>query len=171
METFFHEFGHALSAKYYGVHTRDITLSPIGGLARLDRLPDKPFQEFVIALAGPLVNAVIALILGLGMYLFTSQGVQIISLDFFSAINNSDDFLPLLFWMNLMLVGFNLVPAFPMDGGRVFRSLLSMQVGRQRATRIATRLGQIIAILFVGASFFWGFTLALIGVFVFFMAA
>lgn len=148
-----HEFGHALSARYFGVQTKDITILPIGGLARLDRLPEKPFQEFVVAIAGPMVNVVIWVFLALFLTLFYS-----LHLDFGEMmtgelndiiINPVITFLAMLMQANFWLVVFNMIPAFPMDGGRVFRALLSIRFGRTWATKMASILGQIIAVGFL----------------------
>ena len=152
-----HEFGHALSAKYYGVRTRDITILPIGGVARLDNLPEKPFQEFVVAIAGPAVNVVIYILLALFLHFRYAVDFRVGEL----LSSNSDEiitnpyvgFLATLLQANLMLVVFNMVPAFPMDGGRVLRALLSMtSLGRTKATKTAAILGQVIAVFF----FFFG---------------
>ena len=136
-----HEFGHALTARRFGVGTRDITLFPIGGVARLERIPEKPMQEFWVAIAGPAVNGAIAAIilvvlvlLGRGADLFTLQSLE-------------SGFLEKLLWVNLFIGCFNLLPAFPMDGGRVLRSLLAIRIGRRRATAIAANVGQAMAIL------------------------
>ncbi len=145
-----HEFGHALSARYFGVRTQDITILPIGGVARLDRLPENPFQEFIVAIAGPAVNVVICILLGLIIFLFydlpfgMSEMVsgKINGITFIS-------FLITLMRANFLLVIFNMVPAFPMDGGRVFRALLSMRFGRTWATKMASILGQVIAVGFL----------------------
>ena len=152
-----HEFGHALSARYYGVATHDITILPIGGVARLDRLPEKPFQEFVVAIAGPAVNVVIYAIIAAGLYFAHSLQFSFTEL----LADDSNElivdpvigFLATLMQANLMLVVFNMIPAFPMDGGRVLRSLLSMPLGRVRATRLAAFLGQAIALCFFTYAF------------------
>jgi len=166
-----HEFGHALSARHYGVKTHDIILSPIGGIARLDRLPDKPFHEFVVAIAGPLVNVAIALLLAPYLFLLTDKGINIEG-DQLTLFSKPSNFLPLLFLLNLSLAVFNLLPAFPMDGGRIFRSLMSIKFGRTRATQYATYLGQAIAIAFIALGA-WrpDLIIAFIGVFVFFTAS
>jgi stage IV sporulation protein FB len=139
-----HEFGHALAARRYGIHTPDITLLPIGGMARLERLPEKPSEEIVVALAGPAVNIVIALVL------FGLLGARFDM----NALATLDDpqgsFLARLAAVNIFLVLFNMIPAFPMDGGRVLRAVLATFYPRSRATRIAARIGQ-------GFAFFLGF--------------
>ncbi len=159
-----HEFGHALMARRYGIRTPDITLLPIGGLARLERMPEKPMQEVWVALAGPAVNVAIWAILVL-----LGAGIQLGSLAQIDSPGTS--LLSRLAYVNLLLAAFNMIPAFPMDGGRVFRALLCMKMERTKATRIAALGGQIVA---VGLGFL-GLTtgnpiLVLIAVFVFIAA-
>lgn len=125
-----HEYGHALTARLFGIRTRDITLYPIGGVARLERMSEKPWEEFWIAIAGPLVNVALAAILGLGFFAGALVWPGFVH-------GTLAEFLFLLVAMNLVLFGFNLVPAFPMDGGRVLRALLTLRLGRVRATRAA----------------------------------
>jgi Zn-dependent protease/CBS domain-containing protein len=134
-----HEFGHVFAARRYGVQTPDITLLPIGGVARLERIPEKPSEELVVALAGPAVNVVIAalLFLALGGLPPMGDGTQV--------HNPGVDLLGRLAWVNISLVVFNLIPAFPMDGGRVLRALLAYRLGYARGTRIAAGVGQAVA--------------------------
>jgi len=159
-----HEFGHALAARRYGIPTRDITLLPIGGLARLERMPDNPREEVVVALAGPAVNVVIAAVLALFIgfsggwpdpHVMERTGV---SLAF------------RLFSVNVWLVLFNMIPAFPMDGGRVLRAVLAMRMNYARATQLAAGVGQGIAFIFFIIGLWWNPMLLLIAVFIYFGA-
>lgn len=134
-----HEFGHALTARSFGIGTRDITIYPIGGVARLSRMPKSPGAELLISLAGPAVNLVIAAVLGLAVQSSVLSAV-------WERAAVVDEFARDLVLANLALAVFNMIPAFPMDGGRVVRALLSGLVGRLRATEIAAALGQALAI-------------------------
>ncbi|MFK7768578.1 MAG: M50 family metallopeptidase [Mariniblastus sp.] len=137
-----HEFGHALMARWFGVETKDIIITPIGGLARLEGMPKKAFEELLITVAGPLVNLVIASLIA--VYLAIS-GSNWLPSDGFEGLTE----IPVvLMWMNIALFLFNLVPAFPMDGGRILRSGLSMVLGHRTATLAAGSLGMVLAIGF-----------------------
>jgi len=137
-----HEYGHALTARKFGIKTRDITLYPIGGVARLERMPEKPIEELWVALAGPAVNVVVAILL-FG-YLAVTRTIE--PLTNLSVSNGS--LIERLMIVNLWLVGFNLIPAFPMDGGRVLRALLGLRMEYVRATQIAANVGQAFAFVF-----------------------
>ncbi len=160
-----HEFGHALTARRFGIETKDITLYPIGGIASLEKMPDKPMQELLVALAGPAVNLVIAGILWI--YLTTSGQIPDIS-----TMGDAHDMSQIPFWWglfiaNIVLAVFNLIPAFPMDGGRALRAILAFSIDKRRATKIAAGVGQFLAITFVFLGFFYNFWLVFIGLFVY----
>lgn len=167
-----HEYGHALSARKYGVKTLDIIISPIGGLARLERLPEKPIQELIVAIAGPMVNVALATFIFLILYAI-NQDLSFLVIDEnpFDNITSATGFFGLLIWTNLILFFFNLIPAFPMDGGRILRALLSMKMGRVKGTKWASLIGRILAICFIGfAVFAKDYMLVFVGIFVFVMA-
>jgi Zn-dependent protease/predicted transcriptional regulator len=154
-----HEFGHALVAKYYKIEVTGITLLPIGGVANLARMPDKPMQEFLIAIAGPAVNFALALLLlplallAMGMEMRTgtmpADWTRMLGAMQTPGVAN---LLVYLVFTNILLGVFNLLPAFPMDGGRILRALLAMGMSYIRATRIAVVVGRIMAVIFA----FWG---------------
>jgi Zn-dependent protease/CBS domain-containing protein len=155
-----HELGHALAAKRYHIKTKDITLYPIGGIAQLESLPEKPKEELIVALAGPAVNFIIAALLLPFVNFTILQNAKDM------ANVNAQNFWPLLVTVNVWLAIFNLVPAFPMDGGRVLRALLAFKMSRVAATLVAARIGQAIAFGFI----FFGFSinpfLVFIGLFI-----
>lgn len=175
-----HEMGHALTARRYGVNTQKILLLPIGGLAMLDRLPDKPRQEIWVAAAGPLANLALAFVLLPVILLMPGNNLETIlgywlypkGNYFIHDASRVEYLLVGLVALNVLVALFNLIPAFPMDGGRIFRALLATRWSRLQATTIAVRTGQAIAIVLVALSipsFNW--LMALAAAFIFFSAA
>ena len=178
----FHELGHAAAAKTYGVKTHDIVLSLIGGVARLDKIPEEPKQEFRIAFAGPLVNLIIFLFLSLVLLIIYQLGF----IDIYPTFKNITDpeiflyrydpsllvlFLYVLAFANLALFLFNLLPVFPMDGGRILRAFLSSKIGRLKATKIASFIGKVLSVgLILYGLINFDPILSIIGFFVFMMA-
>lgn len=160
-----HEFGHALAAKLFAVQTKDIILTPIGGLARLVRMPKRPLEEFVITIAGPLVNLLISGLIAI--YLLTIGPGLALESDI-----STVDLPVLLFYINLFLFLFNLIPAFPMDGGRILRAVLASFCSFRTATLIAGSVGQVLAVALVVYGFLSAiYSLVVIGVFVFVAAS
>jgi len=166
-----HEFGHALAAKYYKVKTRDIIISPIGGVARLEKLPKEPKEELLIAMAGPLVNVAIAFLCFAGLAsIFGISGMDI-DPSTTAPVDTASKFFKMVFYINIVLFFFNLIPAFPMDGGRILRALLSLKLGRMRSTHIASIIGRMFALLFIAYGLYINhYVLAIIGGFIFYMA-
>ncbi len=139
-----HELCHAFVAKRFGIPVREITLYPIGGVASMSRLPDKPVQEFLISAAGPLFNILVIIIFFFPLKALLGADV------IFHPLSTAT--WPLTFayvyWINLMLASFNLIPAFPMDGGRILRAVLARSMGYHKATRIAVNMGRIFSLIF-----------------------
>lgn len=156
-----HEFGHALTARRFGVQTRHITLLPIGGVAALERMPQDPVQELLVAVAGPAVNVVIAGVLLLVVWLIGD--IETVA----NPLTGTPRFLYSLMLVNIALVVFNMLPAFPMDGGRLLRALLATRLEYVHATQIAARVGQFMAILFFMIGLLGSPILMLVAVFVF----
>lgn len=159
-----HEFGHVFAARAFGIRTPDITLLPIGGIARLEKMPERPWQELVVAIAGPMVNVVIA-----GILLLAVGRPNLVDpmIDFTSPIG----LLHRLMVLNIWLVLFNMIPAFPMDGGRVFRALLAMRMPYAKATSIAAFVGQVFAGLGAVIALVWLHPLLFIVAIFIFLAA
>jgi Zn-dependent protease len=160
-----YEFGHALTARRFGIHTPRVTLLPIGGVASLERMPEKPKQELLVAAAGPAVNVIIAGLLIIGSGLETGTLFEPDRIKTLASIS-SDNFIYALVLINIFLVLFNAIPAFPMDGGRMLRALLSFRLSRAKATNISAVLGQLVGVAFIIFGLFGNLILALIGVFV-----
>jgi Zn-dependent protease len=159
-----HELGHALTAKMFGTQTKDITLLPIGGVARMDEMPEDPKEEFLVAASGPAVNLVIggAILVSLLISGFFTLPLDISTL--------SENFWVQLMTTNFTLVAFNLIPAFPMDGGRVLRAILGSRMDRVKATRIAANVGRVLAVVMGIAGLFVNSWLILIAIFIWFGA-
>ena len=160
-----HEFGHITMARYFGIRTPDITLLPIGGLARLERMPEQPGQEFLIAIAGPLVNVVIAAVI------FAALGGTGAIEQMIDVQDPRASFLMRLAGVNIFLVLFNMIPAFPMDGGRVLRALLATWLPWPRATQVAATIGQGLAFVFGFVGLFYSPLLIFIAIFVYLAAS
>lgn len=162
-----HEYGHALMARRFDIDTQDIILMPIGGVARLYTIPSDPTKELLVAIAGPLVNLVIAILILVFLYL---KGVGIIMTDedALDILTNWVGFLHMLLIVNVISFGFNLLPAFPMDGGRILRALLSYKYDRLKSTYIASIIGKSMAVTFlIFGAYNQMPTLAFIGIFIF----
>ncbi len=159
-----HEFGHIFAARRYGIRTPTITLLPIGGVASMERMPEKPGQEVVVALAGPAVNVVIAFVL------IAILGARLDPSALNLTENPGTNMVARVAIANVALVVFNLIPAFPMDGGRVLRALLAMRMGFVRATRVAASIGQMFAIFLGFVGLLGNPLLILIAIFVYFAA-
>jgi Zn-dependent protease/CBS domain-containing protein len=160
-----HELGHVFAARRYGVKTRDVTLWPFGGIASMERMPEKPSQELIVALAGPAVNVAIAAVLL--VYLGTQVNAETLA----RIDDPSVSLAAKLAGANIILVVFNLIPAFPMDGGRVLRALLAMRMGNARATEVAATIGQGFAVIFGLLGILYNPMLIVIAAFIFLAAS
>jgi len=162
-----HELGHALTAKKFKIQTQKITLLPIGGVASLDKIPEDPKQELFVAIAGPAVNVVIAIFLTLVIPIKRYFELQPDEIERLLSTVSFQNFLFYVFIANIMLVVFNLIPAFPMDGGRVLRALLAFKLPRVKATNIAANVGQVFAVIFFMLGLLYNPFLVLIALFIF----
>ena len=160
-----HELGHVFAARRYDVRTRDVTLWPFGGIASMERMPDKPYEELIVAVAGPAVNVAIAalLLVWVGSHLDVENLMKIEDPSVSLAVK--------VMGANIILVVFNMIPAFPMDGGRVLRALLAMRMGNVRATEMAAKIGQGFAIVFGVLGIFYNPMLVIIAAFIFLAAS
>ncbi len=166
-----HEYGHALMARRFHIQTKDIIITPIGGIARLEGMPDKPVQELLVAFAGPLVNLFFAIVLFGILYAMDTADFFLRDKEGIEVLTDPIGFTFLVALMNTMLFLFNLIPAFPMDGGRILRSLLSMFMDRRKATIVAANVGRVLAIGFIiFGAYNKMFTLLFIGIFVYVVA-
>jgi Zn-dependent protease len=162
-----HELGHALMARRFNIKTKKITLLPIGGIASLERIPESPKQEFLVAIAGPLVSVVIATLLYFTIPVHDILNQNLNDSLLFLTRFNLRNFLFYLFLVNVGLVLFNSIPAFPMDGGRVLRALLAMKMNRVKATQIAASIGQFFAVVFLLLGLLYNPILIFIALFIF----
>ena len=162
-----HEICHSLVAKYYGIEVREITLLPIGGVASMSSMPEKPSQEFFISIAGPLFNLIVV-----AVFYFPMKKILGPEVLFYRPFSTATWPLTLsyLYWINLILAVFNMIPAFPMDGGRVLRALIAQKMGYQRATKVAVNLGHLFALLFAYFGI-TGFNIILIAIAIFIYVA
>ena len=166
----FHELAHSLVAKKFGIGVRDITLLPIGGVASMSKMPESPKQEFLISIAGPMFNIALAAVLFFILYHAPWMPRSILrnpTLD-----NTWLQTIALIPWINIFLAGFNLLPAFPMDGGRLLRSILATRMDYRKATKIAVNIGHLFAIFFVYKGLVSGnFILVFIAIFIYMAAS
>ncbi|TMJ92723.1 MAG: site-2 protease family protein [Alphaproteobacteria bacterium] len=160
-----HEFGHIFTARAFGVSTPDVTLLPIGGVARLERIPEEPYEEFLVAIAGPLVNVAIA------AALIVLAGARVNAGDLYAVESPHTSMVDRLAAVNLFLAVFNMIPAFPMDGGRVLRAILASRMGYVRATEVAAFIGQGVAFALGFIGLFSNPMLIFIAIFVYLAAS
>jgi len=166
-----HEYGHALMARRFHIKTRDIIITPIGGIARLEGMPQRPVQELLVAFAGPLVNLFLALIFFGVLYAMETEDFFLREKESIEVLTDPVGFIFLIAMMNTILFVFNLFPAYPMDGGRILRALLSMKMSRRKATIIAANVGRVLSIGFIiFGAYYRMITLLFIGIFIYFVA-
>ncbi|MDD5449551.1 MAG: site-2 protease family protein [Candidatus Omnitrophica bacterium] len=162
-----HELSHSLTARHYGVQVRGITLFPIGGVASITSYPKKPGQEFLIALAGPMFNIIFTIVLFYPLYRLLGPDIM-----FRPSLRTWPNTFAYAFWINPMLAIFNLLPAFPMDGGRILRSFLARRLTFRRATEIAVGIGHFFALVFGIAGILQGnIMLVVIAIFIYMAAS
>jgi len=166
-----HEYGHALMARRFHIKTRDIIITPIGGIARLEGMPKRPVQELLVAFAGPFVNLFLALIFFGVLYAMETEDFFLREKESIEVLTDPVGFIFLIAMMNTILFVFNLFPAYPMDGGRILRALLSMKMSRRKATIIAANVGRVLSIGFIiFGAYNRMITLLFIGIFIYFVA-
>lgn len=170
-----HELCHSLAALHFGIKVKRITLLPIGGVASMQEIPQKPYQELIISLAGPASNVIIVLLFYFPLRMFLGEETLMYPLLVITGqakYTGQFNVLAHIYWINLVLAVFNMIPAFPMDGGRILRALLSYRMTRRNATRIAVRLGHIFALLFAYFGIVYGHIfLLIIAVFIYIAAS
>lgn len=167
-----HELCHSLVAQKLGIKVREITLLPIGGVASMTKMPEKPSEEFLISIAGPLLNVAVIIIFYFPLSALFGQDVLHAFFKHGPSLRTWPDVIIYIYWVNLILAVFNLIPAFPMDGGRILRSILAQRMDYHRATRIAVNFGHIFAILFGYFGFLHGnIMLVVIAVFIYMAAS
>jgi len=166
-----HEYGHALAARKFKIATRDIIISPIGGLARLESLPSKPKEELLVAVAGPMVNLVL-LIVFITIHYFLPDSIQLPeSYSDIRSIRIPSTAIGLMIVANALLFFFNLIPAYPMDGRRILKALLSYRYSKSKSTMIAASIGRVFAIAFIAlGAYNRTIPFLLIGLFVYILA-
>jgi Zn-dependent protease/predicted transcriptional regulator len=166
----FHELSHSLVAQHFKIRVRSITLLPIGGVASMDKMPEKPKEEFLMAIAGPLFNIILALILFYPLYILFQKDLSLMS-PANSSFSSWKATILYMYWVNPILAVFNMLPAFPMDGGRALRAFLASRIGISKATRIAVSIGHSFAVIFGLIGLIGGHILLILIAFFIYMAA
>ncbi len=167
-----HELCHSIVAQKFGIRVKEITLLPIGGVASMAKMPDRPSEEFFISIAGPLLNIAVIVIFYFPLYFLLGPSVLYSFFTKGPSIHTWSHVLVYIYWINLILAVFNMIPAFPMDGGRILRSIMARRMGYQKATRIAVNFGHIFALIFGYLGFIhWNIILIAIAVFIYMAAS